>query len=151
MLPLTHRFYVLGCVSFKWSRWPACKYLPILRFELPISQTGVAVACQEEHSRKHKNKAKAMKLFAIPFSCSSDGKSEAEIANERKEQVVPGNVLKRFAPIIFPQNRVLICRVHVTLKKLDMVMEGEIDDIVDALMAKEREGSQKKSGTFPNF
>lgn len=104
--------------------------------------TGVAVACQEERSQ-HKNKAKAMKLLQSRLLAAQMEKSEAEMRKQRKEQVGTGERAEKVRTYNFPQNRVTDHQVDVTLKKLDMVMEGALDEIIDALMAKEREERKK--------
>lgn len=104
--------------------------------------TGVAVACQEERSQ-HKNKAKAMKLLQSRLLAAQVEKQEAQMRKERKEQVGSGERAEKVRTYNFPQNRVTDHQVDVTLKKLDMVMEGELDEIIDALMAKGREERKK--------
>lgn len=108
--------------------------------------TGVAVACQEERSQ-HKNKAKALKLLQSRLLAAQMEKAEAQMRKERKEQVGTGERAEKVRTYNFPQNRVTDHQVDVTLKKLDIVMEGELDEIVDALMAKERE-ERKKNPAF---
>jgi peptide chain release factor 1 len=104
--------------------------------------TGVAVACQEERSQ-HKNKAKAMKLLQSRLLAAQIEQQEAKMRKERKEQVGSGERAEKVRTYNFPQNRVTDHQVDVTLKKLDMVMEGEMDDIIDALMDKAREDRKK--------
>jgi len=104
--------------------------------------TGVAVACQEERSQ-HKNKAKAMKLLQSRLLAAQMEKSEAEMRKQRKEQVGTGERAEKVRTYNFPQNRVTDHQVDVTLKKLDMVMEGALDEIIDALMEKDREERRK--------
>jgi peptide chain release factor 1 len=104
--------------------------------------TGVVVACQEERSQ-HKNKAKAMKLLQSRLLAAQMEKSEAEMRKQRKEQVGTGERAEKVRTYNFPQNRVTDHQVDVTLKKLDMVMEGNMDEIIDALMDKEREDRKK--------
>ena len=104
--------------------------------------TGVAVACQEERSQ-HKNKAKAMKLLQSRLLAAQMEKAEAEMRKQRKEQVGTGERAEKVRTYNFPQNRVTDHQADVTLKKLDMVMEGELDEIIDALMAKDREDRKK--------
>lgn len=108
--------------------------------------TGFAVACQEERSQ-HKNKAKAMKLLQSRLLAAQAEKQEAVMRKERKEQVGTGERAEKVRTYNFPQNRVTDHQVDITLKKLDMVMEGELDEIIEALMAKERE-ERKKNPAF---
>ena len=104
--------------------------------------TGVAVACQEERSQ-HKNKAKAMKLLQSRLLAVQLEQHEAKMRKERKDQVGTGQRAEKVRTYNFPQNRVTDHQVDVTLKKLDMVIEGDLDEIVDALRAKEREERKK--------
>jgi peptide chain release factor 1 len=104
--------------------------------------TGVAVACQEERSQ-HKNKAKAMKLLQSRLLAAKVEKAEAEMRKQRKEQVGTGERAEKVRTYNFPQNRVTDHQVDVTLKKLDMVMEGDMDDIIQALMNRERDDRKK--------
>ncbi len=104
--------------------------------------TGVAVACQEERSQ-HKNKAKALKLLQSRLLAAQMEKADAQMRKDRKEQVGTGERAEKVRTYNYPQNRITDHQVDVTLKKLDIVMEGELDEIIDALMAKEREDRKK--------
>jgi peptide chain release factor 1 len=104
--------------------------------------TGVAVACQEERSQ-HKNKAKAMKLLQSRLLAAQVEKQEAQMRKDRKEQVGTGERAEKVRTYNFPQNRVTDHQVDVTLKKLDMVMEGDMDEIIDALREKDQKERRK--------
>ncbi|MEX0940820.1 MAG: peptide chain release factor 1 [Candidatus Babeliales bacterium] len=106
--------------------------------------TGVVVACQEERSQ-HKNKAKAMKMLQSRLFAVQQEKHEAQVSKERKEMVGTGMRSEKVRTYNFPQNRVTDHQVNVTLKKLDMVMQGELDEIIEALMAFDREERRKKA------
>lgn len=99
--------------------------------------TGVVAACQDERSQ-HKNKAKAMKMLASRLVAAQREKQNAEMASKRKEQVGTGERAEKVRTYNYPQNRVTDHQVEVTLKKLDMVMEGDLDEIIDALKDKDR-------------
>lgn len=103
--------------------------------------TGVVVACQDERSQ-HKNKAKAMKLLQSRLLAAQVEKAEAEMSKQRKEQVGTGERAEKVRTYNYPQNRVTDHQVDVTLKKLDMVMEGALDEIIDALREKDRQNRQ---------
>ncbi|MCX5921783.1 MAG: peptide chain release factor 1 [Candidatus Dependentiae bacterium] len=105
--------------------------------------TGTVVACQDERSQ-HKNKAKAMKLLQSRILAHHLEKSHQELSEQRKEQVGTGDRAEKVRTYNFPQNRVTDHQVDVTLKKLDMVMEGALDEIIDALVEKERETRRKE-------
>lgn len=99
--------------------------------------TGTVAACQDERSQ-HKNKAKAMKMIQSRVLAAQVAKSHAEQSGLRKEQVGSGERSEKVRTYNYPQNRVTDHQVDVTLKKLDMVMEGELDEIIDALVAQAR-------------
>lgn len=100
--------------------------------------TGIVVACQDERSQ-HKNKAKALKVLQARLSTFQREKTESEQSQMRREMVGTGERAEKVRTYNYPQNRVTDHQVQVTLSKLDMVMEGDLDDIVDALVKKERE------------
>ncbi len=96
--------------------------------------TGVAVACQEEKSQ-HKNKAKAMKLLRSRLYEHERAKNAASRAADRKSQIGTGDRSERIRTYNFPQGRVTDHRINLTLHKLDRILEGEIDEFVEALIA----------------
>lgn len=100
--------------------------------------TGVVVACQEERSQ-HKNKEKAMKLLKSRILAAQVAQHAAEQSKQRKEQVGTGMRSEKVRTYNFPQNRVTDHQVELTLSKLDMVMEGDLDDIIQALRKKEHD------------
>ncbi len=100
--------------------------------------TGTVVTCQDERSQ-HKNKNKAMKVLKSRILANQKAKQEQELSKERKKQVGTGMRAEKVRTYNYPQNRVTDHQVNLTLKKLDMVMEGEIDEIIDALRAQERD------------
>ncbi len=106
--------------------------------------TNIVVACQEERSQ-HKNRAKAMKMLQSRLLAAQKEKQELEESQKRKEMVGTGMRAEKVRTYNFPQNRVTDHQVDVTLKKLDMVMEGDLDDIIQALMVKEHEDRRKKA------
>lgn len=100
--------------------------------------TGVVVACQEERSQ-HKNRAKAMKMLQSRLLVAEQERQEAEMRATRKEQVGGAMRAEKVRTYNYPQNRVSDHQIDLTLKKLDIIMEGELDDIVNALMEDERQ------------
>jgi peptide chain release factor 1 len=96
--------------------------------------SGVVVACQEEKSQ-HKNKAKAMKLLRARLYEHERSKREAERAAARKSQVGTGDRSERIRTYNFPQGRVTDHRVNLTLHKIDRILDGELDEFVEALIA----------------
>lgn len=95
--------------------------------------TGTVVACQEERSQ-HKNKEKAMRLLVSRIAEEQRRKSEKEMSALRQSQVGTGDRSERIRTYNFPQNRVTDHRIDLTLYKLDLVMEGDLDDLTIPLV-----------------
>ncbi len=100
--------------------------------------SGVVVSCQDERSQ-HKNKATAMKMLKSRILAARVEAKQAEESAQRREQVGTGGRSEKVRTYNFPQNRVTDHQVNVTLKKLDMVMQGDLDEIIDALRLREYE------------
>ncbi|WP_022661894.1 peptide chain release factor 1 [Paucidesulfovibrio longus] len=96
--------------------------------------TGLVVICQDEKSQ-HKNKAKALKVLRSRLLQMEQDKAKAEQDANRRSQVGSGDRSERIRTYNFPQGRVSDHRINLTLYKLDQVMEGDLDDFVDALSA----------------
>lgn len=105
--------------------------------------TGVVVTCQDERSQ-HKNKAKAMKMLQSRLLAAQKEKHDAEISQHRRDQVGTGMRSEKVRTYNFPQNRVTDHQVDVTLKKLDRVIEGDLEEIIDALRQKDMQDRRKK-------
>lgn len=99
--------------------------------------TGTVVSCQDEKSQL-KNKDKALKILTSRLYDLELEKQHAEISAERKSQVGRGNRNERIRTYNFPQGRVTDHRVNLTLHRLDAVMEGDIDEIMDTLITTEQ-------------
>jgi peptide chain release factor 1 len=104
--------------------------------------TGIVVACQEDRSQ-HKNRAKAMKMLQSRILAAQREKQEMEQSQKRKEMVGTGMRAEKVRTYNFPQNRISDHQVDLTLKNLDVVIEGSLDEIIDALMKKGREDRKK--------
>jgi peptide chain release factor 1 len=102
--------------------------------------TGIVVTQQDEKSQ-HKNRAKAMKIMRARLYEAERARAEAERAASRKSQVGSGDRSERIRTYNFPQGRVTDHRINLTLYKLDRVLEGEMEEIIDALVA-ENEAAQ---------
>lgn len=94
--------------------------------------TGIVVSCQDEKSQ-HKNKARALKVLYSRLLQAEQERVHAEQAENRRSQVGSGDRSERIRTYNFPQGRVTDHRVNLTLYKLDAVMQGEIQEIIDAL------------------
>lgn len=100
--------------------------------------TGVVVSCQDERSQL-KNRTKAMRTLRARIVEAERERQEAEIAQNRKSQVGSGERSEKIRTYNFPQNRVTDHRVGLTLHKLELVMEGDLEDIVQALKAQQQQ------------
>ena len=98
--------------------------------------TGIVVAMQEEKSQ-HKNKAKAMKILRSRIYEAQRASLHATRAADRRSQVGTGDRSERIRTYNFPQGRVSDHRINLTLYKIDRVMQGELDDFIDALTAED--------------
>ncbi|HTO53950.1 MAG TPA: peptide chain release factor 1 [Myxococcota bacterium] len=94
--------------------------------------TGLVVQCQDEKSQ-HKNKAKALKVLRARLLDLEQTRLDSERAAERKGQIGTGDRSERIRTYNFPQNRITDHRAGVTLHQLDRVMEGELDELIDAV------------------
>ena len=95
--------------------------------------TNLVVTCQDEKSQ-HKNKAKALKILQARLLDRLEQQRSTEISKERKSQVGTGDRSERIRTYNFPQNRVTDHRIGLTLYKLDAIMEGKLDELIDPLI-----------------
>jgi peptide chain release factor 1 len=100
--------------------------------------TGVVVQCQDEKSQ-HKNKAKALGVLRSRLLEKAIREQEAKVAAERKSQVGTGDRSAKIRTYNYPQSRVTDHRIGLTLHSLDAIMEGDLEDVVDAIQAYRRE------------
>jgi peptide chain release factor 1 len=96
--------------------------------------SGIVVVVQEERSQ-HRNRAKAMSVLRTKLYDFERQKRDAERAAERRGQVGSGDRSERIRTYNFPQGRVTDHRINLTLYKIAAIMDGDLDDLVDALMA----------------
>jgi peptide chain release factor 1 len=94
--------------------------------------TGLVVSCQDSRSQI-KNREKAMKVLRSRLYEIEIERQERERSQERKSQVGSGDRSERIRTYNFPQNRVTDHRVGLTLHKLSMILEGDLDEVIDAL------------------
>ena len=95
--------------------------------------TGVVVECQDERSQ-HKNRAKAMSLLAARLLSAEQEKQQSEQAETRKLQVGSGDRSERIRTYNYPQGRLTDHRINLTLYKLDAIMEGDMDQVIEPLI-----------------
>jgi peptide chain release factor 1 len=100
--------------------------------------TGVVVKCQDEKSQ-HKNKAKAMRVLRSRVLEAEKARTQKERAEHRRTLIGSGDRSQRIRTYNFPQNRVTDHRINLTLYKLDQTMQGNIDELIDALLEFDRQ------------
>jgi len=96
--------------------------------------TGLVVSCQDEKSQ-HKNKAKALKVLRARLLDTVTAEQKAEISQARKDQIGSGDRSERIRTYNFPQGRISDHRMGLTLYKLDYILEGNLDEIINPLRA----------------
>ncbi|MEW8522971.1 MAG: peptide chain release factor 1 [Candidatus Thiodiazotropha endolucinida] len=99
--------------------------------------SGIVVECQDERSQ-HKNKARAMSLLQAKLLSQAQEKIVNEQASSRKLQVGSGDRSERIRTYNFPQNRLTDHRINLTLYKLDEVMTGSLDQVIDPLLREQQ-------------
>ncbi|MEJ7556561.1 MAG: peptide chain release factor 1, partial [Aquificaceae bacterium] len=95
--------------------------------------TGITVSCQDERSQ-FQNKQKALKILYARLKDFYERQKEEELARERRQQVGTGERSEKIRTYNFPQNRVTDHRINLTLYKLGDVLEGKLDELIDALV-----------------
>ena len=99
--------------------------------------SGLVVTCQDEKSQ-HKNKAQAMRVLRSRLKEIIEEEKNQEMAGARKSQVGSGDRSERIRTYNFPQGRVSDHRINLTLHKLDQVLDGQLNEIINALMANDQ-------------
>ncbi len=99
--------------------------------------TGLVVECQDERSQ-FKNRDKAMRVLRARLLESKQAEQRSAIAADRRSQVGTGDRSERIRTYNFPQGRVTDHRIGLTLYKIDSILDGELDDLIDALITADR-------------
>jgi peptide chain release factor 1 len=110
--------------------------------------TGIVVKCQDEKSQ-HKNKAKALRVLRSRLLEKRQQEAHAARASQRKLQVGSGDRSERIRTYNFPQGRLTDHRIGLTLYKLDQIVQGNLDELVKALLQFDREERLKGDGNAP--
>ncbi len=106
--------------------------------------TGTVVECQDERSQ-YKNKDKALKVLKSRLLKEKQDKQASEIAADRKSQVGTGDRSERIRTYNYPQGRITDHRIGLTLYKLEDVLNGNLDEVIDALVTADRAEKLKES------
>lgn len=101
--------------------------------------TGLVVTCQDERSQ-HKNREKAMRVLRSKLYNMAQEQQNSELAQARKSQVGTGDRSERIRTYNYPQGRVTDHRIGLTLYKIDEILDGDFDEIIDALITTEQTG-----------
>lgn len=107
--------------------------------------SGTVVICQDEKSQ-HKNKAKAMRVLKARLYEQEEARKAAERANTRKNQIGSGDRSERIRTYNFPQNRFTDHRIGLTLYRLDRIIEGDLDEVIETLKIHVQEQSVEQAG-----
>ena len=107
--------------------------------------SGIVVTCQDEKSQ-HKNKSKAMRILRARLFELEEAKRQAEIAADRKAMVGSGDRSERIRTYNFPQGRVTDHRIGMTMHSLEQFLAGEMDEMLEAVMAHFEAESLKAEG-----
>ena len=106
--------------------------------------TGMVVECQDERSQ-YKNKDKALKVLKSRLLKMEQDKQNEAIASDRRSQVGSGDRSEKIRTYNYPQSRVTDHRIGLTLYKLDEIMNGDLDEIIDALVTAQRAEQLKET------
>jgi len=109
--------------------------------------TGIVVSCQDEKSQ-HKNRAKAIRVLKTRLYEAKREEEHKKRADERKSKIGSGDRSQRIRTYNFPENRVTDHRINLTLYKLDGILAGNLDPVIEALMEYER---QEQRAAFGNL
>jgi peptide chain release factor 1 len=94
--------------------------------------TGIVVECQDDRSQ-HRNKAQAMSILAAKIKDNQIQEQQSERASQRKSLIGSGDRSERIRTYNFPQGRITDHRINLTLYKIDFIMDGDLDEMINAL------------------
>ena len=110
-------------------------------------ESGIVVSIQDEKSQ-HKNRAKALRVLKTRLYERKREEEEKKRAQERKSKIGSGDRSQKIRTYNFPQNRVTDHRINLTLYKLDSIIAGNLEPVIDGLMEQERQDLRDQFGTF---
>lgn len=108
--------------------------------------TGTVVECQDERSQ-YKNKDRAMKILASRLYTAEQEKQAGAVAEQRRSQVGTGMRNERIRTYNYPQGRVTDHRIGLTLYKIDQIMDGDLDELMDGLATADQAEKLRAAGT----
>ncbi|MBN1909490.1 MAG: peptide chain release factor 1 [Pirellulales bacterium] len=110
-------------------------------------ETGIVVSCQDEKSQ-HKNRAKALRVLKTRLYERKVEEEQARRSDERRTKIGSGDRSQRIRTYNFPQNRLTDHRINLTLYKLDQIIAGALDPVIEGLMEYERQELREAFGTI---
>jgi len=110
-------------------------------------ESGIVVSIQDEKSQ-HKNRAKAIRVMKTRLYERKREEEDKKRAAERKSKIGSGDRSQRIRTYNFPQNRLTDHRINLTLYKLESILAGNLDPVIDALMDFERQEQRAAFGTL---
>ncbi len=99
--------------------------------------SGIVVTCQDQRSQ-HKNRDKAMSVLKAKLYEQAQTQADSSLAENRKSQVGTGDRSERIRTYNYPQGRITDHRIGLTLYKIDQILDGDMDDIIDALITEDQ-------------
>lgn len=105
--------------------------------------TGLVVSCQDEKSQ-HKNRAKALRVLRARLLTKRQEEQHEQIARDRRSQIGTGDRSEKIRTYNFPQNRITDHRIGLTLYRLEDVLSGELDELIESLIAHFKSEEMKK-------
>src|SRR5262249_60274044 len=106
--------------------------------EPPHRKVSRIVSDGQDEKRHHKNRAKALKVLRARLLDLLEGERQAQLSEQRRAQIGSGARSERIRPYNFPQSRLTDHRIQLTLYKLEEIMEGRLDEVVEALSLADR-------------
>lgn len=110
-------------------------------------ETGIVVSCQDEKSQ-HKNLAKALRVLKTRVYEAAQREEDAKRSSERKSKIGSGDRSQRIRTYNFPENRLTDHRINLTLYKLDQIIAGNIEPVIEGLLEHERQDLRDAFGTI---
>ncbi|MEO0265884.1 MAG: peptide chain release factor 1 [candidate division WOR-3 bacterium] len=109
--------------------------------------TGIVVVCQDERSQ-HKNKEKALRLLRAKLKDLEESKREQELRQKRKSYIGTGDRSEKIRTYNFPQNRVTDHRIDLTIYRLEDILNGDLDLVIDKLLEAEEKAKLESQGSL---
>ena len=108
--------------------------------------SGIVVACQDQRSQLQ-NREKAMRVLRAKLQDKAEQEAISSMAADRKSQVGTGDRSERIRTYNYPQGRVTDHRINLTLYKLDAILNGDLDEIIQALNAADQAAKMQEANT----